>query len=491
MRDFLIKASSIILLACMILPLAACSDEPADTDATVTTAANTAAPVEDDPLAARRAVSDDLPDVNMDGYVMKVSSLEGFNELFFAEEEVGEPVNDAFYYTRRSIAERFNADMEVNDDGLDPYQNIANIKSLVNAGDTTYTLACGHSALLGPLTLDNHFLNINNLPHLNFDKPWWFDVEEYSFLDQCYFVPSDASIVSLDEAWVLYANKNKMADYGIEVPYQAVLDGKWTIDMLIGMTKDVYEDLNANNEPDLDDFYGLHTEGNCHFWLESFGMDTLIKEEDTLHVDFNLDKMTAITDKLYGYFVESKGVYMTTNGGASYIDGFCNGQSLFLHNYLRAAKNQIREIQGFDYAILPIPKWDEAQENYRTSTLSSPYCVMTTLPEDNYEYTGILIEAFSAEGYKEVVPTYFELALKTKYATDNESMMMLDIINETKFSNFAWCYASDGYALCLAEIFRKSSPNFASYYEKNYKRCAKGAEKIQAAFEKMAETNVW
>ncbi|MBO5274019.1 MAG: hypothetical protein IJA85_00580 [Clostridia bacterium] len=490
MRDFLIKASSIILLVCMILPLVACSDESADTDTTVTTAATTAAPVEDDPLAARRAIPDDLPEVNMDGYVMKVSSLEGFNEMFYAEEEVGEPVNDAFYYTRRNINERFNADMEVNDDGLDPYQNISNIKSLVSSGDTTYTLACGHSALLGPLTLNNHFLNINNLPHLNFDKPWWFDVEEYSFLDQCYFVPSDMSIVSLDEAWVLYANKNKMTDYGIEVPYQAVLDGKWTIDMLIGMTKDVYEDLNANNTDDGEDFYGLFTESNCHFWLESFGMDTLIKDGDTLHVDFDLDKMSAITEKLYGYFVDAKGVYLS-QGGAGSLQEFSNGQSLFVHNYLRAAKNEIREIQGFDYAILPMPKWDEQQENYRTSTLSSPYCVMTTLPEENYEYTGILIEAFSAEGYKEVLPTYFELALKTKYATDNESMMMLDIINETKFSNFAWCYASDGYALILSEIIQGNSPDFVSKYERKYKVAAKGAEKIQEAFEKMAETNVW
>ena len=50
----------------------------------------------------------------------------------------------------------------------------------------------------------------------------------------------------------------------------------------------------------------------------------------------------------------------------------------------------------------------------------------------NLERTGIITEALSAESYKRVIPAYYETALKTKYARDDESVQMLDMIANSR-----------------------------------------------------------
>ena len=41
---------------------------------------------------------------------------------------------------------------------------------------------------------------------------------------------------------------------------------------------------------------------------------------------------------------------------------------------------------------------------------------------------GAFLESMAEESYKSLVPTYYELALKTKYVSDEESGQMLDMI---------------------------------------------------------------
>ena len=159
-----------------------------------------------------------------------------------------------------------------------------------------------------------------------------------------------------------------------------------------------------------------------------------------------------------------------------------------IHDGLYAAEDYFRYVEGLDYGILPVPKWDEKQENYNGFVMQQLFIVPSSLNEEDYENTSIIIEALSAEGYKQVFPVYFEIALKQKYTTDNESIRVLDIINETKSVSFSCIYEYwEGFNLCLTQIYARGNDNFASYYASNYKRAAKRAERVQKGFTKMAE----
>ena len=70
-------------------------------------------------------------------------------------------------------------------------------------------------------------------------------------------------------------------------------------------------------------------------------------------------------------------------------------------------------------------------------------CVPMTTSDP--ERTGIVLEAMAAESMYTVTPAYYDVALKGKYARDEESLDMLDIILESRCYDLGWFYAIGGY----------------------------------------------
>ena len=72
--------------------------------------------------------------------------------------------------------------------------------------------------------------------------------------------------------------------------------------------------------------------------------------------------------------------------------------------------------------------------------------ITTTLKTHDYKYVfaengaGAVMEALSSEKYSSVAPAYFEIALKVKYAHDNESAVMYDLIRNAMFFDFGYTY---------------------------------------------------
>lgn len=59
--------------------------------------------------------------------------------------------------------------------------------------------------------------------------------------------------------YAFFFDKVAVEDYGMtpEYLYSLVRDGKWTLDMVADVTKDIYKDLNGNDKRDDEDFYGI------------------------------------------------------------------------------------------------------------------------------------------------------------------------------------------------------------------------------------------
>ena len=65
-----------------------------------------------------------------------------------------------------------------------------------------------------------------------------------------------------------------------------------------------------------------------------------------------------------------------------------------------------------------------------------------TVPVDSKDKKGAaaVIEALAYESWNSVTPAYFETALKVKYARDNDSAQMFDIIREGVSFDFGYIY---------------------------------------------------
>jgi hypothetical protein len=343
------------------------------------------------------------------------------------------------YQRNRTVEERFNIKIHsINSGSLNETDQKKGIDRIINSGDEVCDIVLNIGKHLANQAISGYFLNLYDIGYLNFEKPWW-------------------------------SAKDEAEDYKLEDLYKLVFDGKWTIDKMIGITKDVYKDLNGNSTADKDDFYGLLTTVSHNAWWVAFDIPEWEKKEDSIKVVAMSDKMLADFDKIYSWYYKSKGLY-TWNSYAAAKDEmrlmFKDGHGMFTFGFIGDSGTYYRDAD-IDYGILPFPKYDENQENYRVffgANSSNMFAVPSFA--SNTDRTGIILEALSAEGYKQLIPVYYEIALKEKYLRDEDSVKMLDLITALRTISFSYCYdnwtAGLGFGNCFQSGTNKE--NYTNFY---------------------------
>jgi len=130
--------------------------------------------------------------------------------------------------------------------------------------------------------------------------------------------------------------------------------------------------------------------------------------------------------------LSEKGVYYVDKADAT---RFPNSLSMFYAEKLNYT-DKLREMKD-DYGIVPMPKYDEAQDAYYTIADDNYSQVMIPVNAGDLELCGAFLEIMSAESYKFITPAYFETTMKDKYLRDENSIKMLDLIVEGAYYDFA------------------------------------------------------
>lgn len=173
-----------------------------------------------------------------------------------AEEETGDPINDAVYKRNRTIEEKYNI-IIVNKPSSDL---TSSAKKAISSGGDEYDI------MMGPLS--NNFANtlsqsgmltdLKNVPYIDLPKPWYDQKanEQLTISNKLYVTISDIGKVDKDATWSYLFNKKLISGLSLENPYQLVRDGKWTIDKMLEMCKGVSRDLNGDGIMGIEDQYG-------------------------------------------------------------------------------------------------------------------------------------------------------------------------------------------------------------------------------------------
>ena len=166
------------------------------------------------------------------------------------------------------------------------------------------------------------------------------------------------------------------------------------------------------------------------------------------------------------------------NSGAAYIhdfgtDGaypvntaFRSGRSLFYTTYLQDVIRH-RDLE-YEIGILPLPKYDDSTPKYYTNVDAGQNVFVVPVTVADTERTSIIVEALCAEGYNTVIPAFYDVSLKTKYARDDESSAMIDYIKDGwvyDYGYFNFPLAGD-LAFIGQRLVTSRNPNFTSFYER-------------------------
>ena len=133
-----------------------------------------------------------------------------------------------------------------------------------------------------------------------------------------------------------------------------------------------------------------------------------------------------------------------------------------------------------EFGVLPLPKYDEAQEHYYAPSFGSEIStLLKTLPQERMENVVILLDALAYDTNKSIIPEYKEVLLKTKYARDNESEDMIDIVIDSVSFEFGLNAWQDTVANPLVKnIFVARNPSVASTLAKMQKSVDTQIEKL-------------
>jgi hypothetical protein len=97
---------------------------------------------------------------------------------------------------------------------------------------------------------------------------------------------------------------------------------------------------------------------------------------------------------------------------------------------------------------------------------------------------GAVVHALGAYSWKNVIPNYYDIALKVKGTRDDESVAILDMILNSRVIDFAYLYdAWQGYVFTFQTFtYKNNKQEFASMYESKLKAATKNYEKVLSLF---------
>jgi len=417
--------------------LASCSDNGnSAAETTQAQAQETTAPVE----TTTAKLTPDIPALDFKGaeFLILTSGETDTNGVdwvtydVYAEEENGDPINDAVYARNMFIAETYNAIIK---EKKSETSTLADSQKVILAGEHVYDAVISNLGSCSTLAQSGQTLNLYDIPHIDLEQPWWDGnlVKNLSIANKVYFATGDITVIDNDAIWVLMFNKDMYNDYGFDSIYELVENDKWVIDKFIETAHAAKSDLNGDGKMALDDDrFGLTTSAwTVMSVLYGSGISITTKNKDDIpEFAFDLDRATAVGDKL-GALMASDTTFLS--GGditpAMIRTLFEEGRALFYGEVLQCMQRM--RSSDTDFGLVPWPKFTETQENFGTVCIATAAKAVTVpITQPDTEMTGAVLEAMAAESMYVLTPVYYEVALKEKYMRDSESVRMLDLILE-------------------------------------------------------------
>lgn len=481
----------------LVLPLLSgallsCSDKPAENEETPTVQPEqeilspTAEP-ETEPNLYEDALNA-LTVRKYDGRAFNILTRTNVMFELVSEELTGEVTNDAVFNRNKLVEESFDIAISAFEGGN--WDGVSDkLRASVTAGDFLYNLIAQVDfktyAIVGYGSCGNWL----DIPVLELDKPWWTTAanNEATINGRLFTMTGDFCVTNILYGNVIFYNAPLCENYGIMPAslQDMVFEKKWTFDRFASLTADVYEDSNGNSSKDADDLYGviLSPCAHCDEWLTAFHQPlTEASEAGVIEVVMFTDKTVSALEKVLALYYENTGTY---NPGAWTEESvvfpmFASNHALFTTGILNNARTSFAGMEN-DFGVLPFPMWDEEQNAYYT-VASDQFTVLAypiNTPETDYEYLGTITEALSLVSKRDVVPAFYDSALKNRYSMDANTAKIIDIIMDGRLFEFSFQYGND---IEIPYIFRNQiinrSPDIMSAWKSKQKIVTKTLARI-------------
>lgn len=365
---------------------------------------------------------------------------EGYNDSDIIEK--------AIYERQCTVEDGLNVVLD-GEFGLGNGEVNSKVNAEVKSGSGDFDYINGHMKFNGSLGAQGFTFNMAALPYVNMEADCWNQVYGQHFNYRGVQIWGTGDIVKdfLSEITVVFVNDSLYEKYSggsIDDLFAIVERGEWTYDKAIELISDVYEDVNGNSNGgtyDPEDVYGWSYDAGWAVasMVYAGGYDMTVKEGSKWKLDLASTHNVEVFAKAFDLMNNANFQLERTNGEA--WSSFCNGLRMFYHQTLDNCEKSTLQEAGFNFSIIPLPKYSE-DDDYRTHSYDGVPVVgvVSTVKEDRREMVGAVLQAMAEEGKTVLTEAYFEVALRAKYATNEGSSKCMKLIREKAAADFAFCW---------------------------------------------------
>ena len=390
--------------------------------------------------------------VKFDGETVRILSLDsaGLNdELYVEEGNTGNNVNDAVYARNLAIEDRLGIDLEITLDS----NAMANVENNIKAGGSDAMQIYSDSINFTVRSMiKGYFYDLSEVENLDVEKKYWTqgfrDIASYGKENKQYLITGAPSLSLYRFTFVTIFNKDYFEDAGWEDLYTIVENGDWTLDYQFSLISDVYQELDGKTGITEGDFVGLITGKVISIdpYLTACGIHMIKKDAGTGRWYFDgstQERVASMVDKLKKIYNDSNGVYAFDSESTVITEKFASEEGAMATIELWFLEQAIGQI-GFNYGIVPMPKFDTNQERYYSYVQDSAtsFGILTCAAENDLPMLGAFLDQLGYESYQKVVPEYYGRSLSYKFLQDEESQKMLNLIYETTEYDFVGAFSA-------------------------------------------------
>ena len=498
MKSHLRKLAVLLLAALMMMSLVSCAVIEGNGPAT------------DDPNGGTNAESGDdqnyvcdLPDdLNYNGEEVNIMFVKvaGRDDELVSEELGHGTISDAVYERNVAVENQLGVKLVFVDQATDASAQTA-INTAVKGGDRSLDMfVIGTYCAVAP-AISGCYLNLNAIDTVDTTKHYWSqdynEIVTFTSENKQFLATSPAAISLFRLTYLTIFNRDLFEDRKLPDLYDTVKNGDWTLDFQYGLASDVWVDDDGDGKESEDDFYGFIT-GSC-ISVDAYCVASdihLVTRDETGYMAYNADKLERLVEmsEKVSALYNAQGTYVFQGqpkddiGLHFIIEKFAERKGLMATTQFLSVEHNINDLAGFNYGIVPMPKLNKAQTEYKTYVQDqvSAFGISAAIgDEDRQTMLGAVMESMAYNSYLTVRPAYYDSALSLRFMQDPESRAILDTMFQT--ISFDYTYVTDvgGVRGTLRTLLPSKNPAVSSREKAWSKTITNQLKRDNASIEKL------
>lgn len=487
------KLLCLLLALLMTMPLSSCGSGTDETKGSDTTADATnvdnATETEPDILAGLSYNGATFHIMTSDSAISSNYLLEGSGELN------GDNVNDAVF--QRNLAAEEQLDVKFAYTHTDRrYSDVyPEVSQIILSGDDTFDLIVDDQLGLASASIEHMFVDATTLDTLDLDAEYWSTEYMYNLsidYKHVYLLVGDYFMDVLNHSHALLYNRDMYRTLYDDPDdlYKVVQDGKWTYDHWLTLTEGAYKDVNGNGSADAEDVFGMIVGGiGGSSFPFTYGSDVPFVSRDASGyptLTMYCDRLLTLYDKIYAMFYSDATSTKYNENGEDLHQKFMADGALFISGAQLGDFGVFRDMES-EVGIIPYPKLDESQANYVTVVHDTAEVGVIPASAKDPAMSGAVTHLLCRLTHETVLPAHYEMSLKIKYARDNYTSAMIDLIHDGIMDMFCLVYggvhANNIFTWSILEPLQKGTDAVTSAYETRKEAAELGLAELAAAFE--------